>query len=118
MFYWNGRPLAMGGGRGHNSGGPRCGDENPFGLWIHIVVFIAPNFGGGMFKPTSPKKAGTAHFCHNVTMPPPTQIANDSIWGEFKPTLITPHAPGRLFIGVVPHKLARWDMRSETKIFR
>ncbi len=52
------------------------------------TYFIAPHFLGGMFKPTTPKKAGATYFCHNDTMPPPTQIANDLIWGEFKLSLL------------------------------
>jgi hypothetical protein len=76
MFYWNGRPPAMGGSRGHHGGRPRCGDKDPFGLWVlmvsHVVYyFIAPHFWGGMLKPTTPKKAGATYFCHNYTMPPP-----------------------------------------------
>ena len=42
MFYRNGRPPAMGGSRGHNGGGPRCGDKNPFGLWVWCMPSSHP----------------------------------------------------------------------------
>ena len=80
MFYWNGRPPAMGGSRGHHGGRPRCGDKNLF--------YCPPLLGGHVLNPPPPKKRAPHTFVTMTQCPPPTQIANGLIWGEFKPTLL------------------------------
>ena len=52
-------------------------------------VWFVVRYHRGMFKPTNQKIWAPHNFVTMTQCIPPTQIAHNSIWGMFKPTLIS-----------------------------
>ena len=62
-----------------------CGYE--YGI---LVLFYCPQlFGGQCLNPPPQEKRAPHNFVTMTQCIPPTQITNNSIWGMFKPTLLS-----------------------------